>query len=182
MKNLVLFFTIIAIVFWSCDGRQTKKEALQRAVSEFNLRNFSSEISSYHPETYVEIVTDTIISNNITVRIKNYSLLDEHVLISNITKTINYQRVFESEITVSTASKAILSTRISAKKFEMIDTDPFWNNATLQHTWVNQELSSVNDITLDISFINPQNHAYRLYRMSIDSHGQQSLKLIEQHS
>src|SRR5688572_2343911 len=100
MKNSLFLLALITIVCLSCDGRQTKKEALERAVSEFNLKNTVSEIVTYHPEAYVEIVTDTIISNGMNVHIKNFSLLDEHILISNTTdatpQEVKYQRVFES--------------------------------------------------------------------------------------
>ena len=186
MKNVVLLVVSMSIVCLSCDGRLTKKEALEHAVSEFNLKSMPIEMVTYQPEAYVEIVTDTIISNSVKVRIKNYSLLEEQILVSDVTdknsRRINYQRVFESEITISTATKDILITHISAKQFKTPDADPFWNHATLQHSWVNQELSTINAITLDISFVNPKNKAYKLYRMSIDSFGQHTLNLIEEHS
>src|SRR5690606_8913551 len=150
---------------------------------EFNLKNIEFETVNYHPEAYVEIVTDTLISNGMNVHIKNYSLLDEQILISNKnignSKEFKYQRVFESEIIVSNASKDILSTHISAKEFKTIDPDLFWDHATLQHVWVNQDLSTDVDIKLDISFINPTNNAYKLYRMSIDGNGKQTFNLIE---
>lgn len=185
MKNLLFVVALTSIVCLSCDGRQTKKEALERAISKFNLKSSPIEMVTYQPEAYVEIVTDTIISNSIKVSIKNYSLLDEQILVSDVTDAIykktNYQRVFASEISISTASKDILNTHISAKQFKTINADPFWDNATLQHAWVNQELSTINDIKLDITFINPKNKAYKWYRMSIDSYGQQTLNLIEEH-
>ena len=186
MKNILSLVALIAIVCLSCNGKPTKKEALHRAVAEFNLKNTPLEIATYNPEAYVEIVTDTIISNNIKVRVKNYSLSDEQIFVSDATdgtsKKAIYQRVFESEISISIASKDILSTHISAKQFKTLDPDPFWDTATLQHAWVNQELSTINDIKLDISFINPKNDAYKLYRMSIDAYGQQTLNLIEERS
>lgn len=186
MKNFFLLVALVAVVYLSCDGRQTKKESLQRAISEFNLKNTPLPVATYHPEGYVEIVTDTIISNHVWVRIKNYSLLDDQILASDAkdapSKSINYQRVFVSEISVSTATKDILNTHISAKQFKTIDADSFWDDATLQHAWVNQEFSTTNDIKLDISFINVKSDAYKLYRMSIDPYGQQTIKLIEERS
>lgn len=187
MKNPFLFLVLILILgFFNCNGRQTKKEALEHAISQFNLKNPVLQKVNYHPETYVEIVTDTIIPNNVNIHIKNYTLLDEQILLSNSTnsasKEINYQRVFESEVIVSIASKAIFSTHISAKQFKKSAIDPFWDNATLQHVWVNQDLSTTTAIKLDISFMNPQNNNYKLYRMSIDPYGQQSLNLIEERS
>ena len=186
MKNVLLFIFLISIIGFSCDGRQTKKESLERAISEFNLNDSPIEFVSYHPEAYAEIVTDTIISNSTKITIKNYSLLDEQILISDPTdatsKKIKYQRVFESEISISTASKDIFSTHISAKQFKTMDSDPFWDGATLQHAWVNQELSTSSDIIMDISFINPKSDTYKIYRMTVDSYGQQTLNLIEERS
>ncbi|WP_027125145.1 hypothetical protein [Gelidibacter mesophilus] len=186
MKISILLVALISIVCLSCDGRQTKKEALERAVSEFNLKSTPLELATFHPKGYVEIVTDTIIGNGINVHIKNYSLLAEQILVSNSTedssKNASYQRVFESEITISSAFKDIFSTHISARQFKAFDKDQFWDHATLQHTWVNQELSTDNLIRLDISFINPKNKTYKLYRMSIDNFGQQTLNLVEEQS
>ena len=186
MKNTLLFFVLISIIVLSCDGRQTKKESLERAISEFNLKTKPIEIVSYYPETYTEIVTDTIISSKTKVTIKNYSVLDENILIPDLTdppsRKIKYQRVFESDISISTASKAIFTAHISAKQFKIMDPDPFWDEATLQHAWVNQELSTISDIVMDISFINPKNEAYKIYRMTVDSYGQQTFNLIEDRS
>ncbi|WP_299391465.1 hypothetical protein [uncultured Gelidibacter sp.] len=186
MKHILLLVALMSIAFVSCDGRKTKKEALEQAVAEFNLKATPIQVVTYNPESYVEIVTDTIIANFVKVRIKNYALMDDQILISKTssdhTKSINYQRVFESEVTISTATKDILNTHISAKQFQGLDTDPFWKNATLQHAWVNQELSSSDDIKLDISFINPNTTAYKLFRMSIAIDGQQTLNLIEERS
>jgi hypothetical protein len=89
-------------------------------------------------------------------------------------------RVFESEIVISTPSKEILNTHISAAQFKSMYSDEFWNHATLEHVWVNQELSTMSDIKLDMSFINPSNNAFKLYRMSIDEVGQQTIELIEE--
>lgn len=186
MKSSVILLAIISIISLSCDGRQTKKEALERAVSEFNLKYCYTDTYSHQPRAYVEVVTDTLISNEVSVHIRNYSLLDEQILISKTTnstaKDVKYQRVFESEVIISRASKDIFNIHISAKKFKTFDSDPFWNNATLEHVWVNQELSTAFDIKLDMSFMDPRNNAYKLYRMSIDAYGQHTLDLIKEQS
>lgn len=184
MKNSLLLIAILSIICLSCDGRRTKKEALAQAISEFNQNNSVLETFAYQPEKPVHITTDTLISNNLRVHITNYSLLNEQILISNKTETnlkeFKFQRVFESEVIVSKASKDIFSTHISAKQFKLSDPDRFWDNATLEHVWVNQELSTDVDIKLDISFINPKDNAYKLYRMSINAIGKHTLNLIEE--
>lgn len=184
MKNIIILLIFICIGLVSCDGRKSKHVALQESIEEFNKKQTPPEIISYYPEKYTEIVTDTIISNQIKIHIKNYSLENENVLISTTenqtSKKINYHRVFESEIVISDAQRTIFSTHISTNTFKKVYTgDSFWSNATLQHVWVNQELSNSEQIQLDIAFINPRVNTYKLYRMSVDTNGQQEIHLIE---
>lgn len=184
MKNIFFIIVIISIAFISCDGRKSRSEALKASVEEFNEKQSESEIITYYPKEYTEVVSDTLISNKVKVHIKNYSLLNESIVMLENYKSIpnsnKQHRVFESEIVVSTPSKEILNIHISAKQFKSSYSDEFWNHATLQHVWVNQDLSTINDIKLDMSFINPSNNSYKFYRMSIDEHGQQRIELIEE--
>ncbi|MBA6152599.1 hypothetical protein [Gelidibacter maritimus] len=184
MKNSFIILILISVLCFNCDKRQTKKEALEQSISEFNQKHRVLETVKYHPEAHVEIVTDTLIANTTNVHIKNYSLSDNQILILSSTNSnlgeVNYHRVFESEVVISKASKDIFRTHISAMQFKGNSTDQFWNNATLQHVWLNQELSTVDDIKLEMSFINPRNMAFKMYRISIDGYGQKSFKLIEE--
>ena len=97
-----------------------------------------------------------------------------------VPKKKKQHRVFESEVIISTPTKELLTMHISAEQFKSRSSDEFWNHATLQHVWVNQELSNTNNVKLDISFINPSDNSYKLYRMSIDANGQQEIYLIEE--
>ncbi len=184
MKNILLVLIIVSIGFVSCDGRKSKSVSLKESIKEFKERQSEVEIINYYPDEYVEVVTDTIISNNVKVHIKNYSLSNESVLMSvnehSTSKNQKQHRVFESDIVVSTPTKEIFNAHISAEQFKSINTDAFWSNATLQHVWVNQELSTSNDIKLDMSFINPKENTYKLYRMSIDENGQQQIDFVEE--
>lgn len=186
IKILLLICGLITIVCYYSDGRMTRKEALKQAVSEFNHKNGVEKTSIYHPENYVEIVTDTLIADVFKVHIKNYSLMEENLLITNASDANSnkktYQRIFASEIQISKTTKDIFKMDISAREFKVLFPDSFWEHATLQHAWVNQELSNEEAVKLDISFLNPQNNNYKLYRMSIDHNGQHSLNLIEQRS
>lgn len=186
MKNLIFIITIISVAFVSCDGRKSKSSALKDSVKEFNQKQSEIELVSVYPKEYTEVVIDTLISNEVKVHIRNYSLENDTVLISSSDemspKKVNFHRVFESDIVISTPSKDIFNTHISAKQFASTDPDGFWDNATLEHVWLNEDLSTVQDIHLDMSFINPANKSYKLYRMSIDIHGQRRINLIEQRS
>ena len=184
MKNILLLLILACMAFVSCDGRKSKSVSLKESIKEFKERQSDLEIINYYPNEYVEVVTDTIISNELKIHIKNYSLANETIFMSideNATPKIQKQhRIFESEIVISTATKEIFSAHISAEQFKSYHSDQFWTNATLQHVWVNQELSTSNDVKLDMSFINPKNNSYKLYRMSIDLDGKQQLELIEE--
>jgi len=184
MKNILIVLILVCVAFVSCDGRKSRSESLKTSVEEFNERQSDVVIVSYYPKEYTEVVTDTLIYNNVKVHIKNYSLPNESLFMSIIDKAVlikqKQHRVFESDVVISTPSKELLNTHISAEQFKSMYPDEFWNQATLEHVWVNQELSTSNDVKLDISFINPSDNSYKLYRMSIDGDGQQEIELIEE--
>ena len=184
MKKILILVILICVGFVSCDGRKSRSEALKSSIEEFNKKQSDLVIITYYPKEYTEVVTDTLIANYVNIHVKNYSLASESLLISindqKIPKIRKEHRVFESEVVISTPLKEILNTHISAELFKNTFYDEFWNHATLEHVWVNQELSKSNDIKLDISFIDPSNNSYKIYRMSIDENGHKNVKLIEE--
>lgn len=184
MKNLFFIIAIISIVFMSCDGRKSKNVALKESIKEFRPKESNSELVTYYPKEYTEVVTDTILSNQVKVRIRNYSLNNEAILISDESSPtkIKYHRVFESDVLITAPSRELFKTHISAIQFASINPDEFWDNATLQHVWLNEELSTIEDIQLEMSFINPNNESYKLFRMTVDKVGKQQIALIEENS
>ncbi len=186
MKNIVLALILVCVAFMSCDGRKSKSVSLKESIEEFKQKQLLIETINYYPKEYTEIVTDTILSDKVKIHIKNYSLSNDGIpMLANAkdgTTKEKQHRVFMSEIIISTASssKEIFSTKISAEQFKSLYSDVFWNNATLQHVWVNQGLSTLGDIKLDMSFINPKDNSYKLYRMSIDGTGKQHIDFIEE--
>lgn len=170
----------------SCDSRTSKKDRLEKAVIQFNKNLKLSNVINYYPESYTEIKTDSIISNTFHVNIKNYSSMDRGIFMNTSTeqlkKTSQFHRAFESDILVSIADKVIYNSHISAAKFSRLNSDKFWTNATLEHVWVNEELSNTKTLSLGISFINPKDETYKLYEIRIDPLGNERLTLIEDHS
>lgn len=162
----------------SCDGRQSHRESLESAVSEFNKKQTSIEVIKYYPKEYTEIVTDTIISNTLEVKIKNYTLMDKQIPL--LSKSNEVHRVFESEVEVFAASTSVFKTIINAELFATQKDTPFWNHATLEHVWVNQDLSTVKEVFLEVSFLNPITKNFKLYRMTIDTSGKHQIHLIEE--
>lgn len=186
MKKSILLIVFITIVFYSCNNKESARENLQNSISEFSEKQTNLEVTSYYPESYTEIKTDSIISNTFKVSIKNYSRIDSKIVMSTKKTekktTLNYHRVFESEIHISSASKTIFNTTMRAVDFKNNSQSDFWNHATLEHVWVNQENSNSNELNLNISIINTNSKAYKLYELVINTEGQQELYLIEEHS
>jgi hypothetical protein len=162
----------------SCDGRQSQRESLENAVSEFNQKQTPIETVKFHPKDYTEIVTDTIISNALEVKIKNYTLMDKHIVLNSNSNEMH--RLFESEVEVFAASTSVFKTIINAELFATQKDSPFWNQATLEHVWVNQDLSTVKEVFLDVSFLNPITKDFKLYRMTVDISGKHHVHLIEE--
>lgn len=170
----------------SCDQRNSKNEHLKHAISEFNKKQRSLHINTYYPEHYTEINTDSIISNTFKVSLKHFTSENQNILLKQTREQRNtkqeFHRVFECDLVVSVSDKIILKERISAETFRDNHPSTFWNNATLEHVWVNQDLSNKNKLSLGISFINPKTNAFKHYEMHIDNKGNERLILIEDHS
>lgn len=186
MKYYYLFAVLLCVAFSSCDGRKSHKESLEESVSKFKLKDSNLDIITYYPKQYTEVATDTILSNTFQIKIKNYSLMDNNVIITTSSQEnrnkIEYHRVFESEIVVFNKSEKILETTINAEIFKQQSTiNSFWDNATLEHVWVNQESSNDDTVNLEISFINPKDKARKLYQMSIDKLGKYNTFLRDEH-
>ncbi|MEZ4857167.1 MAG: hypothetical protein R2812_11915 [Gelidibacter sp.] len=183
MKKILLLLFITSIIFMNCDGRKSHRESLQQAISEFNQKQRPHEIVTFYPKEYTEIVTDTLISNRFEVNIKNYSLMDQAITLKglkNQTSEKAFQRVFVSEVVVNSNSKAIFKAHINAEQFPLNTHSEFWNNATLEHVWVNQETSTKERVNLEISFLNPLDNTYKIYQMDVDSQGQHHIHLLEE--
>lgn len=187
MKKLLYIFPLLGlIIFLSCDSKGSTKDRLKQSVSEFNKSQKLIDLKNYYPESYVETKTDSIISKTFSVTVKNYTLMDSEIFISESTKglrkTSEYHRVFASDIIVSVSEKIIYDKHISAATFEGVSTSKFWQNATLEHVWVNQDDSNSKIVSLGISFINPKSKSSKLYEMQIDKNGNEYITLIEDHS
>lgn len=184
MRKIVIVFVFVCVALFSCDRRGSARENLQNSISEFSKKYTFKDVVTFHPKTYTEIQTDSIISNTFKVSIKNYSKMDSQILQSfetiNDENNIRYHRVFESEIRITTVSKEIFNTTLNAKDFVDNSEQEFWNYATLAHVWVNQEQSTTHEVNLGVSIINPRNDAYKLYELVVDVNGKHDLFLIEE--
>ena len=171
----ILAIVSLAILATNCDGRQTQKQALDKAISEFNKKEQATTIVKYVPERYTEIQTDTIIENDFQVKITNKSLMNTNILSSESTvdnrKTTLYHRIFQSEIKVYHKNKMVFDQTLSAKRLQRQFPELINDQTTLEHTWVVLEESSKDLATIAISFLNPKTDDHKLLKLSIGSKG-----------
>ena len=173
MKYILILLIAFTSFFMSCDRRTSKKESLQHAISEFKHKQAIMEVVTYIPKEYTQIVTDTVIESKVNVHINNYSLMDDNVVITTDKNSYKkeFHRSFESEIVVYRSNVVWFKTLLNAKTFADNNYGLFWNNATLQHAWVNQEESNGENISIMVSFVNPSTESYRLYQLYINETG-----------
>lgn len=185
MKQFLKLIVLLCVVFTSCDGRYRSKDSLKESISEFKFEQQKEDRITYKPKEYFEIVTDTIIKNTTSIKIKNYSLMNQNVVIKdesiNAQKIIDYQRAFASDIEIKKYNKIIFKDVIDVTNFK-VKSESFWKNATLQHVWVNEERSTIDEINLELSFIDPRTKIYRLYSMIIYENGNTKIKQLENFS
>ena len=187
MKKIAIILPcLLLILLASCDRRTSKKEHLEQAVIEFNKNLKSYNVTNYYPESYTEIKTDSLIANTFEVSVKNFTAMDDGILINksleNYKNITNYHRVIKADILVTVKDKIIYKKQLSAKSFRDFSDSKFWQNTTLEHVWVNQELSTTQNVSLSVSFVDPKSKAFRLYELRIDKNGNERLTLIEDHS
>ena len=186
IKWLLIVLMTVTTIIMSCDRRTSKKDRLEQDVLEFNKKIKLIDVKHFYPESYVEIKTDSIISNTFRVSIKNHSIDNASIFIDKSVKDLKsiskYHRVFESDVLVSVNDKIVFSEHISAANFKDKNPSVFWKNATLEHVWVNQDISNQNMLSLGISFVNPKQNTYHLYEMRIDTQGNERLIFIEHNS
>ncbi len=181
---MVLVSILLIIFCSSCDQRTSKKERLETAVSEFNKKLELKTSKAYYPEGFVEIQTDSIISDTFAVSIKNYTNMHSEIGVlkgtsSQNEKNLNYRK-FESDIKVSVNNGLIFERHVSADNFEQNQGLDFWQDATLEHIWVNQDQSTKERLSLNISIINPKLNTFKLFEMRIDKNGKETINLIEE--
>jgi len=187
MKQLLLFLPILLLCFtMSCDHRTSAKERLEISIAEFGKKQTALKVQSFYPESYTEVKTDSIIANTFKVSISNYSNMNKNLVLtetnSEKNKISKLHRVFESDVLIAVNDKLIFQQHLSAADFKDTTISDFWNNATLEQIWVNQEQSNQTELLLGVSIINPKSKAYKYYEMRFDHAGKKSIQLIEENS
>ena len=174
--NKLLYLLLVAITFVSCDGRQRKHKTNTEVLVENKLLDSFSEKTSFFPETYAEVITDTILSNGYSVRIKTYTNMQNNVLKTFNKNTITYKhfyRTLVSEISVTKNNHIVFKKNIDTTYFEQ--SSP--NNKTYKNHITNSiyidQLKSIesNKVVLVASLAVPNAKNEDLFNIVIDENG-----------
>lgn len=187
MKKILILLTAIGLLLLnSCDRRKSKIDRIGEAVKVFNKNNTLNGLISYYPKNYTETKTDSIISETFYVSVKNHSLMTDYVAtkepVKHKSKITTVHRVFVSDITVRVNDQIIYNKHISAEKFKDSKSSEFWDDATLEQVWVNQEQSHAEKLYLQFSIINPKSKAFKLYEICIDTYGNEEIIELKDYS
>lgn len=183
----ILVLCFIAFSLIGCDGRKDSKTVIEKSITKLRKRH-QVEHNIFFPKAHLQNVTDTIYSNGKRIRIKNYTIDNKAILVNSTLekekniKTTKYHRVLESEITIYKDSKPLFTKHLNLENFKYKTDDEFWNNATLEHVWVNDDIYNLQRINIHFSFINPIDNTYKLYKMYVGEKGIENIYLIEDNS
>ncbi|MCX7549424.1 hypothetical protein [Xanthomarina sp. F2636L] len=173
-----LVLMCIGIASVSCDGRYRVYKSNTDILIENKLLDSFSENITYIPESYTEVVTDTILSNGFHIKMKTYSNMEKSVLYEFKQDTINfkeYHREFISEVIITKNSKEVFNKIVDKQFFEITE------NLHLKNSIVKlmvDESSSVknNSMILSAMIQTTDSKKIRFYDIIIDAEGTYKLK------
>ncbi|GGG49849.1 hypothetical protein [Bizionia arctica] len=183
MSKFILLLVFIGIVSVSCDGRDRVYNNNSAVLKENKLLDSFSESITYIPETYTEVVTDTILSNGFHIKMKTYSSMEKSVLNEFKQDTINhkeYYREFISEVIITKNSIEIFNKKVDKQFFETIKNDLQLNNSIVK-IMVDESSSIEKDrIVLSAMIQKTNSNKVTFCDIVIDSEGKFELRKINE--
>lgn len=179
----ILAFICIGIASVSCDGRDRVYKSNSDILTEGQLLDSFSENISYIPETYTEVVTDTILSNGFQIKMKTYSNMNQNVLHEFKRDTINYKeyyREFVSEVVVLKNSKEIFNKTIDKLFFDKIKNNLQLNNAIVKLMFDASSSVESNSVVLSLLIENIDSKKISFCDIIIDSEGNYKLQEVKE--
>ncbi|MFL0352451.1 hypothetical protein [Xanthomarina sp. GH4-25] len=181
MKTLFSsLFLILFILLASCDGRDRVFKSNTEVLLENKLLDSFSENITYIPESYTEVVTDTILSNGFHIKMKTYSNMEQSVLNTFNRDTINhkeYYREFVSEVIITKDSKEIFNKKVDKQFLDTIIEDLQLNNAIVKLSL--DESSSIEDNKVVLSAMIQKIDSKNIHFWDLVIHSEGTYKLQE---
>lgn len=195
MKATSLVLLVFLSFFFTCctESPQTKskgnneEETPRAQASNIALSGFISDKVTYHPEQYEEDIADTVLNQEVNLRlvIKNYTLMDKGIdtvyVYENGTKERIHFRHNASDIKLSLGDSVIYSKAFTKESFPNIDfTDEFGKTSMLNSIWLSEYDKKKGMITLFTTVCVPDTDWCNIYKIYIDREGKQTIVLTEQ--
>ncbi|WP_274475532.1 hypothetical protein [Mangrovimonas aestuarii] len=184
MRLLFLLALPLFIFAVSCDGRGRAYLSNKEVLMEHNLLESFSENVSYIPVDYTETITDTILSNGFSVRIKLFTDMENSKLLEYTKDTINYKEFYretKAEVQVKKDNTILFDRVFNSEVFteELPSQKEILKVVNLQAVSTEQlESSLTGNISITFSFKRPKENKLWDYRLIIDEQGNHKFEAI----
>lgn len=176
MRLLFIISVFSIFTFLSCDGRDRVYQTNTEVLAKHNLLQSFSKKTTLIPESYTRIETDTILSNQFRIKLAYYSLADRLEITRN-NDTQLYAN-FEAQLQVTCANNILLNETINKALFKRFNSIIDWDDAIMQHVWIDYESASENNVQLNVSFYTPKTGNYKDFCLTIDRKGALKIKEV----
>lgn len=161
----------------NCDGRNRIHKTNAQVLTENNLFDTFSEQLNFIPESKVEIVTDTVLSNGFQIKIKYYSVENNSILKTKNNSTLKtHYKNFEAQLHVLKNGLFIHKSDINKTLFSALENKAFIEKAIMQYIWIDYEASTKQTLFLNTSLNIPNTEIYKDFILKIDEYGAIQIK------
>ena len=181
MRKLIILMIFIGIASASCDGRDRVYKSNVVILKEGKLLGSFSESITYIPETYMQVLTDTILSNGFHVKIKTYPDMSQSVLKSFRQDSINHKTYyieFISDIVIIKNSIEIFNEKVDKNFLKKIRNTLHLENAIVKLVVDEYASTQANSVVLSTIIYNMDGNEVYFYNLIIDSEGHFKLKEV----
>lgn len=174
MLKLIFSFFVATLILCSCNGRNTTFKKYKTVLNQHDLLFSPNQQLKCTPQEYVEIVTDTVLSNNFKVKLKYFSLEEDSIIkrykLGNTQIKHDYNN-FEAILTVTKENNIIVDGLINKALFSKFETPSFWKSAVMQFIWIDYSKTTANTINLNLSFCQTEENNCKDYTLIIHDNG-----------
>jgi len=168
--KLLVFITLIT----SCDGKDRARYTPEEKLEQSNLPKSYFLKEKYQPEEYSEVVTDTIINNNINISIKTYTDMSHNILNEFKIDTIHYKHFYReiiSNLIITIDGKTIFNDTIDKSNFINNENNLFWKDALMLGLYLNDTQTTKESLYFNVSFCMIESEICQDYGLIIDNNG-----------
>ncbi|MDN3667473.1 hypothetical protein ACFFU1_05965 [Algibacter miyuki] len=182
MKKIFFFACTISLVFMSCDGRNRMHQSNREVLESANLLESFSTRVYFVPQEEVKIHTDTIMSSGFHVKLNYNSIEGQFVSKTEVTKGKTQTKIhfknFEAQLSVLKQGQLLTHSLINKSLFKEYATPDFWEQAIMQHVWLNHEQSTAEMVCLNTSFRILNTNTFKDFSILIDTFGNLKIKEV----